>query len=1076
MGHQSTSRWVSSGSLLSLALLGACAADEDFILAFDAEPAEAHDAGGLTAHAQALQRTLSAGSLIIPMDGDWQDRGVLRAYGLVFQLLSNDVPVRWSIAPGKAANGADFTALARDLESGRSRGRITYRGGPFVIAAEDREAALPIVNAWLAGDRVTVVHEATAPFSAEEAVVLASAPRMAVALDRYQTIAFANFNAAGIPDSTGAPWSAASPDLLDESELIGTESSSSDGALLDAEGAPAYDHLTFTYYWSNSRTRDLVRELRSWLTATPHTHLFAQAESLRAIESSTAGRLLTTRGVVDDGRTPCNVATWKPSSPLTQLHGSFRGSSDVMDSIGLAPGSSFRSSTQRLMGDGAARQAMSKLVLLSGPVDGDPDNGRATYLAGFDYGIDLPVSRHPSTNGVRILLNSVLASECNRAANQPVVHLTQGRPAVVTGDEITFFLDYANDGPGIAHGARLSASLPAGAAFLAASAGGSLGNGAVSWSLGTLWPGEAGEASITVRAGGAGTYTSAGELAYRVGLTRRRLTSSQTVELGSSAPPDTFLVDVPPSPAESGDAELTFESDRAPVTFECSLDGAPFAACTSPHALTGLSPGDHAFAVRATDEDGQTDATPASCAWRIVARPAAHDDVFAVTEDSGATALAVLANDQLGDTPAALVEVSAAGHGTALLLGDQVVYTPAPEFHGADSLTYAIDDGAGHRSTATVMIEVISVDDQPIALPDEAAVLGNQTALVEVLANDLGLGDGPVTISAVGAASSGSAAIEGGAIRYTPNRKFTGVALFSYTLRDSDGDEATAVVSVAVTSLNRVPVAGDDTVQLAEDTTALVAVRDNDGDGDGPVLLAAASAPAHGTAQLSGDQVLYTPAPNYNGADSFTYTLRDEDGDEATATVRVTVTPVNDTPVAVLDQFTLAEDSGTTALPVLANDTGLGDTPVVILSFTPPSQGTLVLSGGQLLYKPNPNYNGSDVFTYTVRDADLQQSRTSVFLTVTPVNDPPVANADFFSVIAGVETTLNLLQNDTDPEGNALTLTSVTAPLFGTVLIAANRVVFVAPLAILGQTTFTYEVSDGRGGVSTGQVTVDVHL
>jgi hypothetical protein len=147
---------------------------------------------------------------------------------------------------------------------------------------------------------------------------------------------------------------------------------------------------------------------------------------------------------------------------------------------------------------------------------------------------------------------------------------------------------------------------------------------------------------------------------------------------------------------------------------------------------------------------------------------------------------------------------------------------------------------------------------------------------------------------------------------------------------------------------------------------------------------------------------------------------------------------------------------------------------VTIVSVTAASGGTVAIAGTQLRYTPRANYSGSDVFLYTVRDVDGQQSMGSVFVTITPVNDAPIARPDSFSVVAGVETTLQVLQNDTDPDGNGLTLVSVSTPLFGTARVVGNAVAFLAPLGALGQSTFTYEVSDGRGGLATGTVTLDV--
>ncbi len=141
---------------------------------------------------------------------------------------------------------------------------------------------------------------------------------------------------------------------------------------------------------------------------------------------------------------------------------------------------------------------------------------------------------------------------------------------------------------------------------------------------------------------------------------------------------------------------------------------------------------------------------------------------------------------------------------------------------------------------------------------------------------------------------------------------YNGPDSFSYTVGDGNGGSATATVTVTVTGVNDGPVAVDDAATTAEDTATTVAVLTNDTDLDGDTLaVSSVSTPAHGTAVVEGLAVLYTPAANYNGPDSFTYTVGDGNGGSATATVTVTVTGVNDGPVAVDDAATTAEDTAT---------------------------------------------------------------------------------------------------------------------------------------------------------------------
>lgn len=1049
----------SIGALLALTFAG-CPGDE---------PAPSAEREHLLAEA------LPPGSLIIPMDTSSQDRGMLRAYGLVYRLLANDVPVRWAIAPGKSQNGEDFSATTRDLRTGAALGARSYGGGPFVISAADRAVAQPIIDAWLQDDCVTAVHEATEPFSAEPTRLLVSAPRLAVALDRYQSIAFKNFNAAGIPDSQGQPWSASSPDLLDESEIIGDSiEDTGDGALWSPDGGPAYCHLTFTYYWANkTKTADMVRELRTWLGSGNHTHLFAQAESLRAIESSPHGQFLTTGGVVDDGYAPWSVGTWTPGEPLAQFHGTFRASRDVMDSIGLLPGSQFYPATARMLGSASAPAGQSRLLLLSGPRDGQAGNGTATYLAGFDYGTDVPISSHPYTNGLRILLNSVLASECNLPENQPHLALTSSATATVADGPLTFTIHYTNDGAGHATGGELEASVPAGTTVLETSGNGQTSGNLVRWALGSLAPGETGVATFSVSASAAGTYTTQLALRYRSGVTPRQVTASQSGSTGGSNAPDTVLLAVPPSPTDSTEALLAFDSPTAAATFECSLDGAAFAGCESPLTLSDLAPGAHTFAVRAI-AGGLADPTPASHAWTINRTPVARADQASIAEDSPLHLIDVLANDTLGDAPTTLTAFTAPTSGTLAQVGDKLGYTPLADFHGADSFSYTIVDADGQTSTAQVELEVLSVDDLPVATDDDASVAEDGEVLVDVLGNDTGLGDAPVSVTAVTAPAHGTAVILGNRVHYAPAADYSGQDEVSYTLSDGDGDVATARVRFTVTSQNDAPIARDDAATVAEDAATDLSVLDNDTIADAPGALIALTAPSHGTAMLIGDGLVrYTPSPDYHGSDSFTYTVADADGEQATATAVLTVTSVDDVPLAHDDNATTPEDHFVT-IAVLDNDSGLGDAPVQISAITPPAHGVLSMLGQAIRYTPAPDYHGPDAFTYTVSDGDGQTATASVSVDVTSVDDAPVAADDEATVAEdSMATPIAVLAND--QLGDApTTITTITDPPHGTVVAMGELLLYTPDPDFHGADGFGYTLTDGDGQTATGNVAITV--
>src|SRR5204863_126582 len=192
----------------------------------------------------------------------------------------------------------------------------------------------------------------------------------------------------------------------------------------------------------------------------------------------------------------------------------------------------------------------------------------------------------------------------------------------------------------------------------------------------------------------------------------------------------------------------------------------------------------------------------------------------------------------------------------------------------------------------------------------------------------------------------------------------------------------------------------------------------------------------------------FTPTLNFNGPATFTYKANDGTADSNTATVTITVTPINDAPVAATNSYSTNEDTPLTitAPGVLGNDTDADGNPLtaVLVSGPLPAQGTLTLNAnGSFTFTPAPNFNGPATFTYKANDGSLDSNTATVTITINPVNDAPVAVNNSYST--NEDTALNVavpgvLGNDTDADGNPLTAVLVTAPLpaQGTLTLNAN--------------------------------------
>ncbi|MBU1237371.1 MAG: retention module-containing protein, partial [Gammaproteobacteria bacterium] len=252
--------------------------------------------------------------------------------------------------------------------------------------------------------------------------------------------------------------------------------------------------------------------------------------------------------------------------------------------------------------------------------------------------------------------------------------------------------------------------------------------------------------------------------------------------------------------------------------------------------------------------------------------------------------------------------------------------------------------------------------------------------------------------------------------------------------------------------------------------------NDSDPNGDALTIVSVHGA-THGTVALVGGNIVFTPAANYNGTASFTYTISDGTGNTDTASVTLNVAPVNDTPVAQNDTATTAEDTPVTIV-VRGNDSDVDGDSLTVSAVTNGAHGTVAIDpvSGNPVYTPAANWSGTDTFTYTVSDGNGGTSTATVNVTVTAVNDPPAANPDSASTAEETPVTVSVLSNDTDADGNPLSVTAASVPAAqGAVVVNAdNTVTFTPATDFNGDAMISYSISDGQGGTASSTVTVTV--
>jgi hypothetical protein len=489
---------------------------------------------------------------------------------------------------------------------------------------------------------------------------------------------------------------------------------------------------------------------------------------------------------------------------------------------------------------------------------------------------------------------------------------------------------------------------------------------------------------------------------------------------GDVTPPDTIINSGPSGSTSSTSATLAFSATEA-ATFQCRLDGATFAACTSPKSYSNLTTAAHTFEVRATDAAGNIDQSPATRTWTVTERPPVANAQAVSLNEGGTSAITLTGTDPDNDPLRFKVTTLPSkgklydGNGTGGHLiapaelpyaltgaGNAVTYQPDTGYSGPDSFQFKANDGQVDSTVAaTVSITVNHVNRSPVANNDSATTSPDAPVTVSVLVNDSDPDHDPLTVTGASTPAYGAAVVNGNnTITYTPATGYSGPDSFTYTISDGKGGTASATVTVAV---DNPPVAGAQSVSLDEDTTSTVTLTGSDADND-PLRFKITA--------LAGNGRLY-------------------------------------------------DGSGTGGHLIVA-----ADLPYALTG-----------AGNTVTYQPDTGYSGPDGFQFNANDGQLDStSAATVSITVNHVNHPPVANNDSATTATNAPVTVNVLANDSDPDNDTLTVTGVsTAPADGTAVVNAdNTITYTPATGYSGPDAFGYTISDGNGGTASATVSIVV--
>ncbi|HAV1529991.1 TPA: tandem-95 repeat protein [Vibrio parahaemolyticus] len=561
-------------------------------------------------------------------------------------------------------------------------------------------------------------------------------------------------------------------------------------------------------------------------------------------------------------------------------------------------------------------------------------------------------------------------------------------------------------------------------------------------------------------------------------LTDGALTDQATVNVTVNAVNDTPVV-------ESNLADQTLAEDFTPYTIDLntafsdvdnvdgeltfSVSGNSNVLVSIENGIATISPtadwnGSETLTFTATDPSGESISQTVNFTVAPVADIVA--DKATVVEDTP-TIIKVLGNDTFeGDGKVVSLDANnGPANGTVSINPDgSVTYTPNDNYVGKDTFTYIVTSGGVSEST-TVEVNVTPVNDAPVAKDDIATTQEDTAVTIDVLPNDTDVDGDKLSIESVSVPKEqGTVEVVDGKLVFTPAENFNGDAEITYTVTDGAlTDQAT--VKVTVNAVNDTPVVESNIADqtLAEDFTPYTidlntAFSDVD-NVDGELTFSVSGNSNIQVAIVNGIATI-TPTADWNGSKALTFTATDPSGESVSQTVNFTVAPVAD---IVADKAKAVEDTPT-IIKVLGNDTFEGDDQVVSLDTNNgPANGTVSVNpDGSVTYTPNDNYHGTDSFTYIVTSGGVSES-TTVSVDVTPVNDAPVAKDDIATTQEDTEVTIDVLPNDSDVDGDKLSIESASVPKEqGTVEVVNGKLVFTPAENFNGDAEITYTVTDGQ--------------
>ncbi len=397
-----------------------------------------------------------------------------------------------------------------------------------------------------------------------------------------------------------------------------------------------------------------------------------------------------------------------------------------------------------------------------------------------------------------------------------------------------------------------------------------------------------------------------------------------------------------------------------------------------------------------------------------------------------------------------------------------LVYTPDANFTGEDSFFYWVNDTYENSEKKSITINVLQTPNtKPVA--DNKTVVMNEDENKTILLSGADNEQTDLLFLIKSEPLHGNITISSNTVVYTSFENFYGSDNFTYIANDGFADSDIATVNITVSSVNDAPVANPQTLLVNEDTNLSLTLSGSDIDGTIQEYIVTTN-PTNGMINCNQQSCIYTPFANYFGSDFFEYIVNDGNLSSQPARVNISVVSQNDLPEAYDKNIEVNEDNNI-SFTLDAFDV---ENDIQLYSIiTQPLNGNLLLDGNVVTYKPNENYNGSDSFTFRVKDSYAESQSATVYISVISVNDAPVVENRSLVLDEDSFVDINLTATDVDDEN--LTFSIVAQPLHGKFEGSAESFRYTPDKDYFGEDTVTYIASDSKSDSQEANISIYVN-